>query len=297
MDEEKMMFEALDKFPETVKKVDELADIVKNNSKVTSDSVITISNDVKGLENRMSQMEQNFSSLKSSVETASAKMKKEVSVNVPPVTVTKGDVNITQTPLSDSQLDTMAKTLAAKVNSKSKASSLLFYVALFLSIVSLITIIIYLTGYKGDYRGWGARYVEVGKVAGDLHPGDRFLYVQEEFAKGGKSKKAAKALVEKMEKKYNDQYKKNAQNISRNLTKALQDECVVLDYLLTYTDSLSYEAFAIFRPSDRELRLAAHLLRNGDVFINSDSDLITTAEDTKKHPGRKTWKKVGNYKE
>lgn len=296
MDEEKI-FEALEKFPETVRKVDELADMVKNNSKVTSDSVKTVSNDVKGLENRMSQMEQKFSSLKSSVETASTAMKKGVTVNVPPVTVRKGDVNITQTPLSDSQLDTMAKTLAVKVNSKSKASSLLFYVSLFLVIVSLITMIIYLTGYKGDYRGWGARYVEVGKVAGDLHPGDRFLYVQEEFSKGGKAKKAAKALVEEMEEKYNDQYKKNTRIMSRDLTRALQDECVVLDYFLTYTDSLSYEAFIIFRPSDQEVRLAAHLLKNGDVFINSDSDLITTAVDAKKHPGRKTWKKVGNYNE
>lgn len=296
MDEEKI-FEALEKFPETVKKVDELADIVKNNSTVTSDSVKTVSNDVKGLENRMSQMEQKFSSLKFSVDTASTEMKKEVTVNVPPVTVRKGDVNITQTPLSDSQLEIMSKTLAEKTNSKLKAGNSLFYVALGTMVFMLVSGIIFLAGYKGDYRGWGARYVEVGKVAGDLHPGDRFLYVQEEFTKGMKHRRAAKKLIEAEEEKYNDQYRNNARKMSRDLTKALQDEAIVLDYVVTSSDSLGYEAFTLFRPSDQEFRLAAHLLKNGDVFINSDSDLVTAAEDAKKHPGRKTWKKVGNYKE
>lgn len=296
MDEEKI-FEALEKFPETVKKVDELADIVKNNSKVTSDSVKTVSNDVSGLEKRMSQMEQKFSSLKSSVDTASSAMRKEVTVRVDPVTVKKGDVNITQDPLSDSQLNTMAETLAKKVNSKNRAGNFLFYAALTAMLFSMVTAIIFLTGYKGDYRGWGARYVEVGKIAGDLHPGDRFLYVQKEFTKGMKHRRAAKKLIEAEEEKYNDQYKNNARKMSRDLTKALQDEAIVLDYVVTSSDSLGYEAFTIFRPSDQEFRLAAHFLKNGDVFINSDSDLVTAAEDAKKHPGRKTWKKVGNYKE
>lgn len=296
MDEEKI-FEALEKFPETVKKVDELADIVKNNSKVTSDSVKTVSSDVKGLENRMSQMEQKFSSLKSSVDTASSAMKKEVTVNVPPVTVRKGDVNITQTPLSDSQLETMAKTLAEKTNIKAKSENFLLIILGLATIFAVVVAIRFLTAYDNDYRGWGARYVEVGKVAGDLHPGDRFLYVKEEFAKGRKPRKAAKKLIEAEEEKYNDQYKGNARIMARDLTKALQDEAVVLDFFVSSSDSLGYEAFTIFRPVDNEFRLAAHLLKNGDVFINSDSDLVTTAEDAKKHPGRKTWKKMGNYKE
>ena len=121
--------------------------------------------------------------------------------------------------------------------------------------------------------------------------------MQEEFKKGRTPRKAAKKLIEAEEEKYNSQYRKNARRMSRDLTKALQDEAIVLDYFVTSSDSLGYEAFTIFRPSDQELRLAAHLLKNGDVFINSDSDLVTAAEDAKKHPGRKTWKKVGNYKE
>lgn len=128
-------------------------------------------------------------------------------------------------------------------------------------------------------------------------PGRQVLYVQEEFAKGKKPRKAAKKLIEAEEEKYNDQYRNNARIMSKNLTKALRDEAIVLDFVVTSSDSLNYEAFTIFRPSDQEFRLAAHLLKNGDVFINSDSDLVTTAEDAKKHPGRKTWKKIGNYKE
>lgn len=296
MDEEKI-FEALEKFPETVKKVDELADIVKNNSKVTSDSVKTVSSDVKGLETRMSQMEQEFSSLKSAVNTASTAMKKEVTVNVPPVTVRKGDVNITQTPLSDSQLETMAKTLAEKINNKGKSDKIILIILGLVIVFTAIVGIKFLTAYDNDYRGWGARYVEVGKVAGDLHPGDRFLYVKEEFAKGRKPRKAAKKLIEAEEEKYNDHYKSNARIMAKDLTKAIQEESVILDYFVVSTDSLGYEAFTIFRPVDKEFRLAAHLLKNGEVFINSDSDLVTAAEDAKKHPGRKTWKKMGNYKE
>ena len=296
MDEEKI-FEALEKFPETVEKVDKLADIVKDNNKVTSDSMKTVSKDVKGLENRMSQMEQKFSSLKSSVDTASTAMKKEVTVNIPPVNMRKGDVNITQTPLSVSQLEIMAETLAKKTKSKNKTWNSLYYFTLIIALLSFVSGIIFLTGYKGDYRGWGARYVEVGKIAGDLHPGDRFLYVQEEFEKGRKPRKAAKRLIEAEEEKYNDQYRRNTQIIAKDLTKAMQEEAVILDYFVASSDSLGYEAFTIFRPSNQEFRLAAHLLRNGDVFINQDSDLVTTAEDAKKHPGRKTWKKMGNYKE
>ena len=296
MDEEKI-FEALEKFPETVEKVDKLADIVKDNNKVTSDSMKTVSKDVKGLENRMSQMEQKFSSLKSSVDTARTEMKKEVTVNIPPVNMRKGDVNITQTPLSVSQLEIMAETLAKKTKSKNKTWNSLYYFTLIIALLSFVSGIIFLTGYKGDYRGWGARYVEVGKIAGDLHPGDRFLYVQEEFEKGRKPRKAAKRLIEAEEEKYNDQYRRNTQIIAKDLTKAMQEEAVILDYFVASSDSLGYEAFTIFRPSNQEFRLAAHLLRNGDVFINQDSDLVTTAEDAKKHPGRKTWKKMGNYKE
>ena len=295
--ENEMLFEALDKFPETVKKVDELADIVRNNSRVTSDSVKTVCSDVKDLETRMSQMEQKFSSLKSSVDTASSAMKKEVTVNVPPVTVRRSDVNITQSPLSDSQLEVMAETLAKKTNNKGKNSNHFWILPGLAFLFAVAVSIMALTAYHNDYRGWGARYAEVGKAAGDLHPGDRFLYVKEEFAKGRKPRKAAKRLIEAEEEKYNDRYRRSTRIMAMDLTKALQEEAVVLDFLVTSSDSLGYEAFTIFRPIDQEVRTAAHLLKNGDVFINSDGDLVTTAEDAKKHPGRKTWKKMGNYKE
>ncbi|MBR0300755.1 MAG: hypothetical protein IJQ93_10620 [Bacteroidales bacterium] len=295
MDEEKI-FEALDKFPETVKKVDELAEAVTANNKTVSASVQTISKTVSGLYTRMSQMERNFSEMKKSADSANAAMRKEVTVNVPPVSVRKSDININQTPLSDAQLETMAETLAKKTDSKAKGGNFLFYAFLALMAFMAFSAILFLSGYKNDYRGWGARYVEVGKVAGDLHPGDRFVYIQEEFSKGRKAKKAAKALVEEQEEKYGDQYKRNVRIMSRDLTKALQDEAVILDYYVAEADTLGYEAFTIFRPVDSEIRIAAHMYKDGKVFLNSDADLVQSAEVAKQHPGRKTWKSVGSYK-
>ena len=296
MNEEKI-FEALEQFPKVVDTVKELSETVNNNNKVISDSVKTVSRDVKDMENRMFQMEQKISILKNSVDAASTTLKKGVAVNVPPVTVRRSDVGIAQTPLSDSQLDAMAEILAKKTKSKTKGEGF-FLIMLIITILSVVAYGISLkTAYNNDYRGWGARYVEVGKAAGDLHPGDRFLYVQEAFSKGRKSRKAAKALVVEEEEKYNKQYTRNARIISRDLIHALLEEVVVLDYSVVSSDSLGYEAFSIFRLTDKENRHAAHLLRNGDVFINSDSDLVMTAGEAKKHPGRSTWKKIGNYME
>lgn len=295
MDEEKI-FEALDKFPETVKKVDELAEAVTANNKTMSASVQTISKTVSGLDSRISQMERNFTELKKSTDSANAAMRKEVTVNVPSVSVRKSDININQTPLSDAQLETMAETLAKKVNTKSKGEDFLFFLLLAATVFTVVVAIMFLSGYKNDYRGWGARYVEVGKTAGDLHPGDRFLYIQEEFSKGRKAKKAAKALVEEQEEKYDEEYKRNTRIMSKDLTKALQDEAVILDYYVTDSDSLGYEAFTIFRPADSELRIAAHMYKDGKVFLNTDTDLIQSAKIAKQHPGRKTWKSAGSYK-
>lgn len=295
MDEEEI-FEALDKFPETVKKVDELAEAVTANNKTVSDSIQTISKTVSGLDTRMSQVEKIFTEMKKSIDSANAAMRKEVTVNIPPVSVRKSDINFNQDPLSDAQLETMAETLAKKVSTKAKGENFLFYLLLAAMVFTVAVAIKLLSGYKNDYRGWGARYVEVGKVAGDLHPGDRFIYIQEEFAKGRKAKKAAKALVEEQEEKYGDQYKRNIRIMSRDLTKALQDKAVILDYYVAESDSLGYEAFTIFRLADSELRKAAHMYKDGKVFLNSDEDLIQSVEVAKQHPGRKTWKNIGSYK-
>lgn len=295
MDEEKI-FEALDKFPETVKKVDELADAVTANNKTVSASVQTISKTVSGLDSRMSQMETKFTELKKSTDSANAAMRKEVTVNIPPVPVRKSDINVNQEPLSDAQLEIMAEKLANKVNTKAKGENFLFYCFLIVLVILVGLGIRVFTAYKGDYRGWGARYVEVGKTAGDLHPGDRFVYIQEEFSKGRKAKKAAKALVEEQEDKYDEQYRRNSRIMSRDLTKALQDEAVILDYYVAESDSLGYEAFTIFRPVDSEVRIAAHMYKDGKVSINTDADLIQSAENAKQHPGRKTWRQIGSYK-
>lgn len=295
MDEDKI-FEALDKFPETVKKVDELAEAVTANNKTVSASVQTISKTVSGLDTRMSQMEKNFSNMKSSVDSANAAMRKEVTVTVPPVSVRKSDIYINQEPLSDSQLEKMAETLAKRADSKAKGGNFVFYLFLIVTVLMVGMAIRFFTGYKDDYRGWGARYVEVGKVAGDLHPGDRFVFIQEEFAKGRKAKKAAKALVEEQEEKYGDLYKSNIRIMSSDLTKALREEAVILDYYVVETDSLGYEAFTIFRPVDSEIRIAAHMYKDGKVFLNSDADLIQSAVVAKQHPGRKTWRQTGSYK-
>lgn len=299
MDEDKI-FEALDKFPETVRKVDELAETVRNNIQVTSDSIKTVSSDVKGLNSRMSQMEQRLCYLKNSVDSASSAMKKEVTVTIPPVTVQKSDLNITQKPLSDSQIndiaDKVAKQAAEKLYPKKIRNIILWgsWIVMIIFIVFICTM--KWLDYDDDYRGWGARYVEVGRAAGDLHPGDRFLYVKEEFAKGRKFRNAAKKLIEAAEEKYDNLYRNNTRIISGNLTKALKEEVVVLDYDLVVSDSLGYEAFTIYRPEDKDVRHAAHINKNGDVLVTEDSDLITSASKARKHPGRSTWKKKGNFK-
>lgn len=287
MKDEEKVFEALFYLPGIAEKVEALDKTIKANNKTVSDNVRAISTTVIDLEGRLSNLERALSSFKVSVDTAVCAMKKEVTVKVPPVT-------ITQEKLSNEELETMAEILAEKNKKKKRDiwSGLMAISFIFMIIIGVKAEI----NYNNDYRGWGARYVKVGMTAGDLHPGDRFLSVKQSFSNGRKSRRAMKRRVEAEEEKYNEQYRKNARLLSRDITNALQEESVVLDYYVVKVDSLSYEAFVILRPVDQETRIAAHILKNGDVYINWDSDIVTTAEEAKNHPGRRTWKKMGNYK-
>lgn len=291
--EDEKLFEALDKFPETIKKVDELADAVEKNNKTTTDNVAAISRAVSGQNERLTKVETQLTALSNSITAAKNQMQKEVTVKYPPIP----DVKIKHSDFTvyaehtDAEMEKVADKVAEKVLNKKSSSNKKgpkILLALCFAIVCVWAIKL-----NNDYRSWMNRAISIGIVAGDMHPGDRAISVKEEFEKGFKERKAKKAEIRVWEEKYNQTWKNNSKVFKRAISDVLQTDVVILDYSVADIDSTSYNALVKFRLKDSEVETRAHICKNGDIYLTQDTD-INTVQEADKYFRRKSWRRMGN---
>lgn len=292
MDDEKL-FEALDKFPETIKKVDELADAVAKNNKTTTDNVAAISRAVSGQNDRLTKVETQLTALSNSITAAKNQMQKEVTVKYPPIP----DVKIKHSDFTvyaehtDAEMEKVADKVAEKVLNKKSSSNKKgpkILLALCFAIVCVWAIKL-----NNDYRSWMNRAISIGIVAGDMHPGDRAISVKEEFEKGFKERKAKKAEIKVLEEKYNKNWQNNARVFKNAISGVIEKDVVVLDFSYADVDSTSYNALVIFRLEDSEVETRAHICRDGNIYLTQDKD-INTVQEADKYFRRKSWHRIGN---
>lgn len=292
--EEDKLFEAIDKFPETIKKVDELTNAVENNNKTTTENVAAISRAVSEQNDKLSKVETQLTKLSDSITAAKNQMQKEVTVKYPPIP----DVKIKQSDFTvyakhtDDEIEKVAEIVSEKVLNKKKTD----YYAVVLLVLELLCIAImsvWTAKQRNDYRAWMDRAISVGIAAGDMHPGDRGISVKEEFSKGSKARRAKKTEIIALEEKYDECWKMNAKIFGNDISGVVQADVVVLDYSVTDVDSTSYNALVIFRPEDKETEIRAHICKNGDLYLTTDED-INTVQDADKYFKRKSWTFIGN---
>ena len=290
--EDEKLFEALDKFPETIKKVDELADAVEKNNKTTTDNVAAISRAVSGQNDRLTKVETQLSALSNSITAAKNQMQKEVTVKYPPIP----DVKIKHSDFTvyaehtDAEMEKVADKVAEKVFNKKTTSNKGAKIILALCFATLFVWAIKL---NNDYRDWMDRAISIGIIAGDMHPGDRGISVKEEFEKGFKERKAKKAEIKVLEEKYNKNWQNNARVFKNAISGVIEKDVVVLDFSYADVDSTSYNALVIFRLEDSEVETRAHICRDGNIYLTQDKD-INTVQEADKYFRRKSWHRVGN---
>lgn len=290
--EDEKLFEALDKFPETIKKVDELADAVEKNNKTTTDNVAAISRAVSGQNDRLTKVETQLSALSNSITAAKNQMQKEVTVKYPPIP----DVKIKHSDFTvyaehtDAEMEKVADKVAEKVFNKKTTSNKGAKIILALCFATLFVWAIKL---NNDYRDWMDRAISIGIIAGDMHPGDRGISVKEEFNKGIKERKAKKAEIKVLEEKYNKNWQNNARVFKNAISGVIEKDVVVLDFSYADVDSTSYNALVIFRLEDSEVETRAHICRDGNIYLTQDKD-INTVQEADKYFRRKSWHRVGN---
>ena len=85
--DQKQLFESLDKIPQLEGELRKLAQSAEANSKVTSDSIRTISSDIGDIKSTVDKLSEKVKSLDGAVSEASSKMKRDVSVKVLPTDV------------------------------------------------------------------------------------------------------------------------------------------------------------------------------------------------------------------
>ena len=291
--EDEKLFEALDKFPETIKKVDELADAVSKNNKATTDNVAAISRAVSGQNDRLTKVETQLTALSNSITAVKNQMQKEVTVKYPPIP----DVKIKHSDFTvyaehtDAEMEKVADKVAEKVLNKKSSSNKKgpkFLLALCFAIVCVWAIKL-----NNDYRSWMNRAISIGIVAGDIHPGDRAISVKEEFEKGFKERKAKKAEIKVLEEKYNKNWQNNARVFKNAISGVIEKDVVVLDFSYADVDSTSYNALVIFRLEDSEVETRAHICRDGNIYLTQDKD-INTVQEADKYFRRKSWHRIGN---
>lgn len=290
--EDEKLFEALDKFPETIKKVDELADAVEKNNKTTTDNVAAISRAVSGQNERLTKVETQLTVLSNSITAAKNQMQKEVTVKYPPIP----DVKIKHSDFTvyaehtDAEMEKVADKVAEKVFNKKTTSNKGAKIILALCFATLFVWAIKL---NNDYRDWMDRAISIGIIAGDMHPGDRAISVKEEFNKGIKERKAKKAEIKVLEEKYNKNWQNNARVFKNAISGVIEKDVVVLDFSYADVDSTSYNALVIFRLEDSEVETRAHICRDGNIYLTQDKD-INTVQEADKYFRRKSWHRIGN---
>lgn len=293
--EDEKLFEALDKFPETIEKVDQLADAVSKNNKVTTENVAAIGRAVAGQNERLTKVESQLSSLAASIDSAKNQMQKEVTVKYPPIP----DVKIKHSDFTvyaqhtDAEMDKVAEKVAEKVFKKKSTSVFSTTAAIVVLVLCFATMGLWSIKQNNDYRSWMDRAISIGIVAGDMHPGDRAIAVKEEFSKGHKARKAKKAEIKALEEKYDKHWKHNAQILKEAISDAVQKDVVVLDISLADVDSTSYNALVKFRLEDSEVETRAHICRDGNIYLTQDKD-INTVQEADKYFRRKSWYLIGN---
>ena len=287
--EDEKLFEALDKFPETIKKVDELADAVANNNKATTDNVAAISKVVSGQNEILKKVEEQLSSLETEINSAKIQMQKEVTVK---------DIEIKHTDFTvyaehkDEEIDKVAEKVAEKVLKKKLTPDVFIIIAKVLIVLCIVIIVRCFIVTDNDYRNWMDRAITIGIVAGDMHPGDRGISVKEEFEKGRKARKAKKAEIKVLEEKYNKNWQNNAMVFKNAISGVINKDVVVLDFDYN-VDSTSYNALVKYRLENSEVETRAHICKNGDIYITQDTD-INTVQDADKYFRRKSWRRMGN---
>lgn len=293
--DQKILFDALEKFPETIEKVDNLADAVSMNNKTTTENVASISRAVNGQEKRLTNIETKLTTLERTVNSASTNMQKEVTVNypsIPEVKIQHKDITV-HAEHTDAEINTVANKVAEKVFQKKPKKAATEVVAAVFIFFELLIAVLWTAKTDNDYRAWMDRAINVGVTAGDMHPGDRGISVKEEFNKGRKARKAKKAEIEALEDKYDKQWKNNSRILKDVISTAIQADVVVLDYSLADVDSTSYNALVKIRPAEKEDEFRAHICKNGDIYITPDKD-INTVQEADKYAKRKSWTYVGN---
>lgn len=165
-------------------------------------------------------------------------------------------------------------------------------IATLMGIVSMIFASADVWYHDNDYKAWAARYVEMSELAGDMHPGDKYIYIRDEFRKGRKERRAARLLVKSEEQRLEPR-RSNISFFKEKLSELLQRDVVILDYETADIDEekRTYKALVIFREPDSEKQYRALFTKEGDVFVTADTD-IHTLRQAEKYLGRKEWRKM-----
>lgn len=247
----------------------------------------------KEIKEDVSDMKTELSSLKTAIDSAKNKMQKEVNVIYPPIP----DVKIKHSDFTvyaehtEAEINKVADKVAEKVLNK-KSSSNKKGPKILLALCFAI-LCVWAIKLNNDYRSWMNRAINIGVIAGDMHPGDRAISVKEEFEKGFKERKAKKAEIRVWEEKYNQTWKNNSKVFKRTISDVLQTDVVILDYSVADIDSTSYNALVKFRLKDSEVETRAHICKNGDIYLTQDTD-INTVQEADKYFRRKSWRRMGN---
>lgn len=277
--EEEKIFEALDRFPEIVEKVDKISETVENNNRTTTNNVAIISRGINELTTKLRSIESMIKSVheaSTSTQTAQAK---------------PAEVHVT-TELSQEDKEEIVR-LSIKESAK---QTLWTKICSFVPLVILLVLayfgaMIY-DHFTDNYLQWAERAVNVAEAAGDMHPGDRGVAVIEEFKKGKKAREAKKAEIRALEEKYNENWRNNASILKLELEQLLQKEIKVLDFDARQVEGKGYEALIIFRYSDSEKEYRAMRYMTGHVMVSEDTDINTRLQAItfKKRP---SWIDVG----